>query len=145
MRVLAYSILFVLLFSGCIGSDDGGEWSKACFEDGFCVKLEVMRENEERQQGLMYREKLAEDTGMFFVFPRAQPYSFWMKNMRFPIDMIWLDENFTVVYVEANVPLCASDPCPSYTPKASALYVLEVNANQALEHGVYESSQITIT
>ena len=137
--------MFVLLFSGCIGSDDGGEWSKACFEDGFCVGLEVLRESEERQLGLMYQEKLAEDTGMFFVFPRPQPYSFWMKNMRFPIDMIWLDENFTVVHVEANVPPCASDPCPSYTPKARALYVLEVNANETLKHGIGEGWRIRLT
>jgi uncharacterized membrane protein (UPF0127 family) len=145
MRVLLFLTAFlILLSSGCI-KEEGKESARTCFEDGFCVKAEVVREPEEMQRGLMFREGLAEDEGMLFVFPQEGVVPFWMKNMLFPIDIIWISEEKLVVHIERDVPPCREDPCPSYPPKGAALYVLEVPANQTLKHSVKEGSRIGIT
>jgi uncharacterized membrane protein (UPF0127 family) len=59
-----------------------------------------------------------------------------MKNCRFPIDIVWLDEEQRVVHVAEAVPFCEKDPCPVYSPMRAALYVLEINAGQARREGV---------
>jgi uncharacterized membrane protein (UPF0127 family) len=54
-----------------------------------------------------------------------------MKNCRFPIDIVWLDEEKKVVHVAESVPPCRGDPCPIYQPLRKAVYVVELNAGQA--------------
>lgn len=83
----------------------------------------------------MFRESLAERHGMLFVFADEQPRSFWMKNMVIPLDMIFIDDDLTVVEVKRDVPPCAEDPCPSYK-SPPAKYVLEINAGLAREHDI---------
>ena len=98
--------------------------NKICFENKVCIPIEVMDNPLSRQFGLMYRNSL--EGGMLFVFDHTDEYSFWMKNVRFPIDMILLDENETILNIIENVQPCYQEPCPVYTSKAR--YVLEVNA-----------------
>lgn len=98
---------------------------------GTIVMVEVADGPEERARGLMFREGLGEGEGMLFVFERDGPHPFWMKNMRFPIDIIWLDSDGRVIHLETDVPPCPGPPCPLYTPRVSARYVLEVGANSA--------------
>ena len=96
-----------------------------------CFQSEVMGTPQGRALGLMSRESLADDEAMLFVFDEPGEYTFWMKNMNFPIDIIWLDQDKRVVYCALNVPPCSQDPCPVYAPQVKALYVLEVAAGQA--------------
>ncbi len=98
---------------------------------GKSLRVEVMVNDQDRAMGLMFRPSLPQDRGMLFVFQRPDFHGFWMKNCRFPIDMVWLDEQKRVVHVAEAVPPCKSDPCPSYEPLRQALYVLELNAGQA--------------
>jgi hypothetical protein len=107
---------------------------------GKTLQVEVMANDNDRAMGLMYRKSLPQDRGLLFVFPKPGQYSFWMKNCRFPIDMIWLDEDRKVVFVAADVPPCKADPCPSYGGMQRALYVLEVNAGQAEREKVKRGS-----
>lgn len=79
----------------------------------------------------MYRPSLGDDRGMLFLFPQEARHSFWMKNTMIPLDIVWIDESRAVVHIETGVPPCESDPCPSYSPGAPALYVLELAAGQA--------------
>jgi len=109
---------------------------RVIFKDGFPVKVEIAADDENRTQGLMYRDHLADDRGMIFVFPEVGEYSFWMKNTIIPLDMIWIDEARKVVHVTHDVPPCQADPCPSYPPNAKAKYVLEVAAGVAAKHHV---------
>ncbi|ODS41869.1 MAG: hypothetical protein MSIBF_00450 [Candidatus Altiarchaeales archaeon IMC4] len=109
--------------------------SAVCFGET-CVDVEIADEPAERTMGLMYRDGLDKGRGMLFIFETESPYSFWMKNMKFPIDMIWINSAGGVVHIEADVPPCTSDPCQSYTPKGSAKYVLEVPANFTRKRGV---------
>jgi uncharacterized protein len=109
---------------------------RVTFKDGFPVKVEIAADDENRAQGLMYRDHLADDRGMIFVFPEVGEYAFWMKNTIIPLDMIWIDESRKVVHVTPDVPPCQADPCPSYPPGAKAKYVLEVAAGVAAKHHV---------
>jgi len=92
------------------------------------VDVEIANNTATRTKGLMGRASLGENEGMLFVFDRPGLYSFWMLNTAIPLDGIYFDENGTVVDVIGMAP-CGLNvtKCRTYTPKASARYVLEVN------------------
>jgi uncharacterized membrane protein (UPF0127 family) len=98
---------------------------------GKVLQVEVMVKDEDRAMGLMFRPALPEDRGMLFVFEDVAFHGIWMKNCRFPIDILWLDEARNVVHVAEAVPPCKADPCPVYQPLRKAAYVVELNAGQA--------------
>jgi len=106
------------------------------FGDGSVVHVEVVAEPATRAQGLMYRSSLSPDRGMLFLFPEKGEHAFWMKNTLIPLDIIWIDEERSVVHIETTVPPCQADPCPSYAPGAHAVHVLEIAAGQVAERGV---------
>lgn len=112
--------------------------------DHFAVQVEVAADDPTREQGLMFRDHLAEDRGMIFLFPAAGVYPFWMKNTIIPLDMIWIDDAKRVVTVAADVPPCKADPCPSYPAAgpAPARYVLETAAGVAKKHRVEPGSTV---
>ncbi len=93
------------------------------------IRAEIAQTPEAREQGLMFREHMPKNSGMLFIFPRPHAYRFWMKNCKFPLDIIWLNEKKEVVYLVEKAPPCSVDPCPQYGPTdREALYVLEVAA-----------------
>jgi len=98
---------------------------------GKVLSVEVMVDDVDRQMGLMFRPSLPEDQGMLFVFDDLDFHAIWMKNCRFPIDIVWLDEAHRVVHVAEAVPPCKADPCPVYQPLRRAAYVVELNSGQA--------------
>jgi uncharacterized membrane protein (UPF0127 family) len=73
---------------------------------------------------------------MLFLFEEEGIQSFWMKNMRFSIDILWLDRQRRIVHIEPDVPPCTADPCPSYTPRAAAMYVLELKNGSVKRHNL---------
>lgn len=82
------------------------------------------------QTGLMYRDSMEDNQGMLFVFPNLQERSFYMKNTRFPLDLIFLDHNKTIVSFQENAQPLNEASLPS---NAMAQFVLEVNAGLAQE------------
>jgi uncharacterized protein len=98
---------------------------------GKVLQAELMLTPEQLQLGLMFRPSLPEDRGLLFVFDRLDFHGIWMKNCKFPIDIVWLDEHGKVVHLAEDVPPCAKDPCPVYQPLQRAAYVVEINAGQA--------------
>lgn len=68
------------------------------------LKLELASTPETRVQGLMNRDGLAPADGMLFLFPSAYDYSFWMKDTRIPLDMLFINEKRAIVHIEADVP-----------------------------------------
>lgn len=93
---------------------------------GHVLQVEIADTPPEIRRGYMFREKIADDEGMIFLLGQDDFHSFWMKNCKVPLDIIWLDEKWIVVHVERNLPPCTEDPCPSYLPMRSARYVLEM-------------------
>lgn len=105
------------------------------------IKLEVVTTPEALAKGLSERDSLGEAKGMLFVFPSSGEHCFWMKDMRFPIDILWLDEQKKVVSLKANV---QPETYPeSFCPSKKARYVIEVNAGQSSRAGVEPGSQLS--
>ncbi len=98
------------------------------------IQLMVAKNEQDRAVGLSNKEKLDENHGMLFVFDKKDYHSFWMKNMKFPIDIIFLDDN-TIVDIYKNVtppkPNENMAKLPIYRPHKQANYVLEVPAGTA--------------
>jgi len=109
---------------------------RVVFPDGFAINVEIAADDDTRQQGLMFRDRMAEDRGMLFFFMSQGEYAFWMKNTLIPLDMIWIDAQHKVVHVAHDVQPCKADPCPSVPPNAPATYVLETAAGVAAKHRV---------
>ena len=104
--------------------------------DGTAIQVEIASDDATRAQGLMFRDQLAADRGMIFLFNQTNNYPFWMKNTLIPLDMIWIDDQKRIVAIKASVPPCKADPCPSYDPAAFARYVLELGGGVAARHGL---------
>jgi hypothetical protein len=98
---------------------------------GKVLQAEVMVSDEDRAMGLMFRPSLPLDRGMIFLFGTSDFHGIWMKNCKFPIDILWLDEERRVVHVAEAVPPCKAEPCPVYNPMRKASWVIELNAGQA--------------
>jgi hypothetical protein len=91
--------------------------------------LEVAADDTARQRGYMGREKIGPREGMIFVFSADDRHSFWMKDCKVALDMIWLDRNLRVVWVAVDRQPCpAKGDCPSIVPPFSARYVIEFAA-----------------
>jgi len=118
--------------------------SKVCFKDDLCLGVEVVSSSQDISGGLMYREGLDEGRGMLFVFGSEGRHGFWMKNMKFSVDMIWIGSDGRVVHVERSVPVCGEGSCPGYAPAEKAKYVLETRANFSAENGVDAGSMAAI-
>ncbi len=101
--------------------------------NGATIQAEIADTTEKRAKGLMYRDSLAKDRGMLFTFAEPQLWTFWMKNTRIPLDIIWMDGKKRIVHIEHNVPTCSrtDDGCPQYQPNDNAMYVLELAAGAA--------------
>lgn len=101
--------------------------------------VEVADTPASQQQGLSGRESLAEGTGMLFVFDKERPLTFWMKEMNFPLDMVWIDASCTVVDISRDVPIPEPGQTladlPTYGPETPAMYVLEINAGASADAG----------
>lgn len=96
------------------------------------VVAEVARTEEERAQGLMHREMLAEDAGMLFIFPENSVRSFWMQNTYIPLDIAFMDPSFRIVDIQQMEPMTTE----SHMSRAPAMYALEVNQGWFEAHGV---------
>ena len=98
--------------------------------------VEVVDTEEKRTLGLSGRESLLPEYGMLFVFEEPGHYSFWMKDMNFPIDIVWIDEHRRIIFIIEHV---APETYPEvYVSKQKALYVLE------LAEGVVEVSGMEV-
>ena len=135
MKALIASLLLILLLSGCT------QGPRVEMEDKATVFVEIADDDVERREGLMYRESLEDNSGMLFLYDSERELSFWMKNTLIPLDMIFINSDYEIVDIKHATP-CRADPCPHYTSKAPAQYVLEVNAGFSEEKGIAEGDKI---
>jgi uncharacterized membrane protein (UPF0127 family) len=98
--------------------------------------VELAETSEKQALGLMFRDSMAEDHGMLFLFPGESMRSFWMKNTRIPLDILYFDSDLALVSLAADARPCRSARCPSYPSEGPAQYVLELNSGKAAELGV---------
>ncbi|HWL39132.1 MAG TPA: DUF192 domain-containing protein [Gemmatimonadaceae bacterium] len=115
------------------------------FQDGEWVTADVADTDEARARGLMFRAALAEHEGMLFTFAVPRRYGFWMKRVRMPLDIVWLDERRRIVWIVESAPPCEADPCPMYLPGAKASFVVELAGGYVARHGVALGDTVTIS
>jgi uncharacterized membrane protein (UPF0127 family) len=109
----------------------------AMIDERISVRVEVADTDYTRERGLSGHAPLAADEGMFFIFNTASRNAFWMKEMLFPLDIIWIRENEIVdITTDVPPPTDFSQPLPLYRPMVPADKVLEVQAGFAKEHGL---------
>lgn len=98
------------------------------------INIEIAQTNIQRQRGLSFRESLPQNTGMLFIFDNPSKPNFWMKDMNFSIDIIWINKNGYVIGMEENI---SPDTYPNkFSPQEPALYVLETNTDWASRHQI---------
>ncbi len=87
-----------------------------------------------REQGLSGHPGLRQNEGMLFIFEQSGQYPFWMKDMLFPLDIIWISADWKIAHIEANL---SPETYPeAFFPKALAQYVLEVPAGFSTQHNL---------
>lgn len=147
MLIAAGIFIIVFVVGGILALVIGGENESAEVKIGSAVfKVEVASSIMEHSRGLSSRQQLADGEGMLFVFSSPGFYSFWMKGMIFPIDIIWISED-RIVGIESNVspPASITDNLKTYTPRFAVNKVLEINAGLAEKYGFKIGQQIAIS
>ena len=110
---------------------------------GANIIVDVAITGEQRSLGLSGRSGLKANEGMLFVFDYPNKYSFWMKDMNFPIDIIWIGENLRVVYIKKDA---RPELYPeTYGPDKDTKYVLEVVAGFADKNNLKEGDKVIFT
>lgn len=125
-----FALVTLALAAGCQAA---GPWVEV---GGQRYSVEIADDSEERARGLMFRDELADDAGMLFLFPREVPRAFWMLNTRIPLDIIYIDAERRIAAWSLDTPPCRTRTCPNYPSGAAAKYVLEVNAGEMERLGV---------
>jgi uncharacterized protein len=105
--------------------------------------VEVARKPEARARGLSNRASVTHD-GLLLVWDAPGRHPIWMADMRFALDIVWLDADGRVLAALADVPPCAAPPCPMYEPQGSerSTSVLEIPAGSAARHAIEVGSVI---
>jgi len=134
-------LLCVLMLATCTACASGGPSVEL---GGKRFSVEIADTSQEQALGLMFRDEMPADQGMLFVFPNEAPRSFWMKNTRIPLDIMYFDEDLIMVSISADTQPCKVKRCPSYPSIAAAKYVLELNAGTASELGVGPGDRLTV-
>jgi len=138
LLIIVASIIVILLFR-----KTSKKYTTVKIND-VSVRAEIAESLIERSKGLMFKKSLSENEGMLFVFDKEGYHRFWMMNMSFPIDIIWIDNEKKVVHIVKDAKPCGII-CNSYVPEKEAKYVLEVNANFTTKNKINVDTKVIFT
>jgi len=113
--------------------------------DNHSFNLTVAKTLKETQIGLSEKKSLDQNSGMFFVFEGPAFYSFWMKNMKFPIDIIFIKgDKIVTIYENVNPPKTINESLSTYKPEEPADKVLEINAGLSKKYNIKKGNTVKI-
>ena len=140
MKNLINLLILTLFISGCQNNNNYVKLNDQKFV------VELAESDEARAMGLMYREKMADDAGMLFIFSDEFRRAFWMKNTLIPLDILYFDGDRKLVSQSLNTPPCRNTTtrCPNYPSEKPAKYVLEINAGLSQKYGFKKGDQLEI-
>ncbi|HMS22480.1 MAG TPA: DUF192 domain-containing protein [Candidatus Levybacteria bacterium] len=124
----------------------GGSSSTTATIQNKTYKLIVVKTEKDKQKGLSDRNSLPNDSGMLFIFQEKSKPAFWMKNMKFPIDILFINDTKIVDIVEnAKAPSKEQNTAalPIYKPSEDSNYVLEVNAGEVKKNNIKKGDIVT--
>lgn len=107
---------------------------------GEIIDVELARTDAQRELGLSGHKPLADNQGMLFVFDAPGQYGFWMKDMLYPLDIIWISAGHNIVHMEKD--LSPGSYPKVFTPPEYSQYVLEVNAGVSDKNGWREGDAV---
>jgi len=137
-KIIIYSVSTLLLIGISACSSDGSNvnFKKIRVADKK-IKVEIADTQELMIKGLSSRENLPWDQGMLFVYDNYTKPSYWMKDMRFPIDIIWIkDKKIIGITNNIQAPASLTSSLSTYSPSQVINYVLEVNAGWCDENNI---------
>ena len=102
------------------------------------LAIEIADDIPQITQGLMYRDSLAEDRGMLFIYPDSGPRQFWMKNTRISLDILYFDENMRLLNIAQDTEPYALTGIPA--SEGDAMYILEINAGLSEKWGLLSNT-----
>lgn len=142
-------VALVILFgvtSAILFPSGSGERINLSVANGYVITAEVADTPAERGQGLSFRKSIGLNEGMLFVFNELGSHGFWMKDMRFPIDIIWIAGDRVVGVVEnaAPEPEKSFEELPIYYPPQVVDKVLEIRSGRAGIIGIMEGTVIKV-
>lgn len=132
-----FSLLLIIACTACTASPSVEIGGKR-------FSVEIADTQEKLALGLMFRDEMPEDHGMIFLFPNEAPRSFWMKNCRIPLDILYFDKDLKMVSAALNAPPCRAERCPTFPSKYPAMYVLEINGGMAAKLGISVGDQLKL-
>jgi len=143
--------IFLLMILACVGLLCNGFWDVCDGAPkrnkvlpinvaGIELEVEVATTFEEHILGLMYRDKLEENDGMLFVFPREKVLSFWMKDTRIPLSIAFIQADGRIIQIESMKPYSLD----THVSKEKAKYALEMNEGWFKAHNVREGDTVKI-
>ncbi len=112
--------------------------------DNVTLDVQVADTQERMTEGLQFQQPLPYNQGMIFVFEEPQVVAMWMKDMQFPLDMIWFDSSGNVIHIEKGLSPCSDNmPCQVYDGgRQDTKYVLEVTAGFVDKFNVTAKSKL---
>jgi uncharacterized membrane protein (UPF0127 family) len=144
LAILALVILFIQYYVNHIKLDIISIQIKRGDEVVASFKVESAVKLEDRVKGLMDRDTLPEDGGMLFYFDPPSIASMWMKNVRFPLDFVFIDSQNRVVQVEKDIPPCNTESCSTLHSVVDVAYVLEITAGSIEKYGIRPGDRLDI-
>ncbi|MFA6047596.1 MAG: DUF192 domain-containing protein [Parcubacteria group bacterium] len=139
-QIIIITIIFVvLILSGLYYFFQKNQ--KSAEINGHKFKLELAISREEKERGLSGRDGLCQECGMLFIFPQKGIDNFWMKDMQFDLDIIWISDG-RIVYLAKNI---AYDNKITIKPGKPADQVLEINAGLSDRYGLKEGDKVTMS
>ncbi len=118
-------------------NDTNNDFSSSVKIKGLDIKVILAETPDQQKKGLSIKNSLKENDGMLFIFDSPRKNSFWMKDMKFPIDIIWINSDHKIIHIENNLPPCTNFLiCNSYSPDENSQYVLEVNSNYTIKNNI---------
>mgnify|MGYP001594648448 CR=1 FL=1 len=109
-------------------------------KDGDLVEVEVAQTVSARERGLSGRKELVPSRGMLFVYPERRRHAFWMKDMNFPIDIIWIGEDLKVIYIKKDA---RPELYPEiYGSERDSKYILEVESGFSEKNNLKEGDEV---
>ena len=127
------SLIFLLSLTSC--AKNSTPHKRYLTINGQKIEIEIADTSAKRRQGLSNRQSLPPNQGMLFIFDNYARTNFWMKDMRFPIDIIWIRDD-QIIGIEKNIPIPDSQILKRYTPNRPINYVLEVNAGYSDKNNI---------
>ncbi len=142
-QVLLMAVTLLALPAGAVGRE-AARYGQVILPGGTVLDVELAESPARRQRGYMFRDGVGPEDGMIFLFEEEEFHSFWMKNVSFPLDILWMAGDGTVVDVSLLTPPCVEDPCPSYLPQGRALFVLELAGGRAEQLGIHPGQTLQV-